>query len=246
MTELWAITIALPHEAKGILARMSPGSRIRYRKIKLYEGRWGDKECVLLQTGMGPENAERSTRFLLNSYPVTHLISTGYCGALISGIENGEAVLATQVLTLEKSTPPISPAPDFFNYVKNKLKNKNIISRSGALITSDHPVLQVEEKEKLGKTTGAIVVDMESFFVLKVAREFEKITSLAIRFVVDALRTNLADTSAFLDNQAGVQPLNLIREMFRKPKIFLQLPGLERLATRARKSMEGSLGAIFD
>jgi nucleoside phosphorylase len=242
---LWAIIVALSHEAKAILSGMAVQSHTRYGPIKIYEGSFAGRECLLVQTGIGPRNAEQASRFLLDYYPVTHLISTGYCGALKEGIKNSEVVLATSLLSLGGNLPPLNPDHGFFAEIKERLGRAGFAVHCGPMVTSERPVLKREDKMKLGTAAGAIAVDMESYFVLKAAQESKKIVSLAMRFVVDALDDDLADTASFVDAQSGFQPMSLLREAIRQPKILMELPGLERQAGRARKKMSAAVQSIF-
>ncbi len=245
MQPLWAITVALSHETKGILSVMKVGSQTRYGKIKVWEGFVGETNCVLMQTGMGPAMAERAAQFLLREFPLTHVLSTGYCGALRDGLKNADAVLADTVLCTENNSPPIESDLEMVQEIRSKLEAGNIALHLGKLITSPQPVLGVKKKEELGKKSGAIAVDMESYSVLKVMSGSKKIASLALRFVVDALHDDLSCTEAFLNPEAGFQPGNLVRVAVRKPKILMELPGLERLALRARKKLNRAVQRIF-
>lgn len=246
MSELWAITVALSHEAKGLLATMKVGSKTQYGPIKVYEGQLGKKDCLLVQTGMGPHNAQRATEFLVREFPVTHVLSTGYCGALIQSLKNSDAVLATSLLSTQNDSQPINPDPEMAQTIQRKIEEGNIPIQRGTMITSEKPVLKVKDKEDLGKRTGAIAVDMESYSVLKALQGSKNIASLALRFVVDALEDDLTATEAFLDPQTGFQPKGLVGEVFRRPKILMKLPGLERNAHRARKRLVRSIHRIFD
>lgn len=244
MSELWAITVALSHEANGLLPAMKWSSHTRYGHVHVYEGLWGHHECLLVQTGMGPKNAEKATRFLLKNFSITHLISTGYCGGLKPGLNNSDILIASSVLGREQG-PPLCPNAELLAWVEDRLKQSKIEYQSGPMVTSGQAILKSSEKTQIHQETGAWAVDMESYSVLKVAGEDEKIASLALRFVVDALQDDLTDTSSFVDDQAGFKMKPFMGEVVRRPKILLELPGLERQARRARKTMTRTFQKIF-
>lgn len=240
MSERWAIVLALPHEAGSLLPEISSRAFTRYRGFKIWEGRLGRNEIVLLQSGMGPERAGKATAFLLEQFAVTHLLSTGYCGGLNSEIRNADAVIAESIVMDsdpgETSGTPLDATA--LRRARNVLEELQIPFYSGRLLTASRPILKVAEKQALAGQTGAVAVDMESGAVLKIAsRSPKKIASLCVRFVVDALGDELTDTGAFLDAEARVKPLSLARELVRRPKLMMQLPGLERLASRARSNL---------
>lgn len=232
--ELWGITVALAHEAEGFLPKFSVSAETRFRGLRVWEGRLGAKECVLLQTGMGPLRAEKAARYLLKEYPVTHLLSTGYCGGLREGIANGDAVIADTLLG-EGDSLKLEVDPNLLREGMDMCKKLEIPVHRGALITVSRPVLKRLDKQKLAQKSSAIAVDMESFSVLREVRESgKKIASFSIRFVVDAVGDELTDTEAFFDPESGLKPLGLLREAVRRPSIMLKLPGLERKASHAR------------
>jgi len=245
MKELWAITVALAHEAKPILSHLKVSSETHFKKMKLFEGRLGMKNCVVLQTGMGPEKAEKATRFLIEQYPITHLLSTGYCGALKPEIKNSEGILSNRIFFKQEGLRVLQGDDPMESWIQKKLSQAKLPFHQGPLLTVSEPVLDPVEKKNLGEETGALAIDMESFSVLKVAQENQKIASLVLRFVVDAQEDSLSDTQNFMDKEKGFQPWGLVQEMLRRPKILLQLPGLERMAHRARQNMEKAILALF-
>jgi len=246
LNELWAITVALPHEAAEIRRLFKISSRTRYRHFRLEEGRLGAHDALLAITGMGPARAAESARFLFSQYPVTHLISTGYCGGLKGGLANGEALLAERTAFLEKPQEGFVADLPLLRQVEEALRLADIPVHLGSLLTSGHPILKSEEKESLGLKTGALGIDMESAAILKEAAESsKKIASVTVRFIVDAMGDELTDTGPFLDENAAVKPLSLVREMLRRPKLFQELPDLGRKAARARVSLTRFLGRMF-
>ncbi len=87
---------------------------------------------------------------------------------------------------------------------------------------------------------------MESAAILQAAAESgKKIASVTVRFIVDALGDELTDTGPFLDENAGVKPLSLVREMIRRPKLLKELPDLGRKAGRARASLNRFVSRFF-
>lgn len=244
--KLWAVVVALPHEAKAFLPKVKVASITNFQGSKIYEGTWKQHPVLLLQTGLGPRRAYQATSFLLAHYPVTHLVSTGYGGALDPGLKVGDGILATSLL--DRGNPEEIIRPKFPNLkaLADHLKSLEFPFYSGRLLQSSSQVLAKKEKEELAKEFKALEVDMESFAVLKAAAEKEKIASLALRFIVDEQSVNLPDTSSFLDNAGGVHMSPLVREAVRRPKILVALPQLERWAKVARGHMEKAIDTLIN
>ncbi|MDL1872437.1 hypothetical protein FBR05_09535 [Deltaproteobacteria bacterium PRO3] len=246
LRELWAVTVALPHEAAALRAHFRGGAQTRYRHLTVTEGRLGEREALLAVTGMGPERAGEAARFLFAQYPVTHLVSTGYCGALQPGLACGYAVLAERCAFVDEPQGGALCDLPLLRKAEEALRLADIPARLGVLLTSPKPVLKGADKELLGAKTGATAVDMESAAILREAAAGpKKIASVTVRFIVDALQDELADTGPFLDDNAGVKPLRLARELLRRPKLFQELPDLGRKAARARDGLTRFLGRFF-
>ena len=247
MSELWAITVALPHEADGLFSLFTAQADYRERGLRIRELGCGDRDLLLLTTGMGPERAAAATRILLDRYPVTHLLSTGYCGALHESWINGEAVLGNPVRLLEGSQQEYSPDSTLASKAREVLKALNEPCREGPMLCSPRPILKTEEKRVLAERRGAVAIEMESGAILETVRiSGKKIASVTLRFIVDALEDELTDTGSFLGENAEVKPLRLVREVIRRPRLLKDLPDLGRKAKRARERMRRFVGSFFD
>ena len=200
---------------------------------------------MILQTGIGPERAYRATEYLLANYPVTHLISSGYCGALEERARTGHAFLASSLKTMD-SEDLLESDSTLLSLARSALKQADIPSQEGLLMTSPKAILDTAEKSKVASDSGAKAVDMESFFIHRAVQEKDqKIASLTVRFVVDGLQDPLTDTEGILDAEARLKPLGLMRETIRRPKILMELPGLGKKAGIARRSMSRFLKTLF-
>ncbi len=250
MQDLWAISVALRHEAKGLLGRLKVDSVVRHDRAVVHLGKWQDRAVALLETGMGPENASKSVKFFLQEFRPRVFISTGYCGGLQDFVSTGDGVLSSAVFFHQAAHPNrkdgVLLEPQVVQRAQALLQSKGVKVHLGDALTVVKPVLGSVEKSRLGALTGACAVDMESYFVLKTAQIQEKITSLALRFVVDAQEDNLADTSAFMDQDAGFRPMGLLRETLRRPKLLWQLPGLDRRARQARESLDRAVMVLLE
>ncbi|HKY64494.1 MAG TPA: hypothetical protein VJR29_13890 [bacterium] len=246
MSELWAITVALPHEADGLFSLFSPRAEYRERGLRIRELATPKQDLLLVTTGMGPERAAAATRILLERYSVTHLLSTGYCGGLAAGWSNGEAVLGNPVRFAGGTAHQHRPDPALAAKVRETLRDLGEPCREGLMLCSPQPVLKTEEKRGLVEREGAVAVEMESGAILETVRiSSKKIASVTLRFIVDALEDELTDTGPFLGENAEVKPLRLVREVLRRPRLLKDLPDLGRKAQRARERMRRFVGAFF-
>ncbi|HKX11689.1 MAG TPA: hypothetical protein VJP40_00960 [bacterium] len=246
LSELWAITVALPHEADGLLPLFSPRAEYRERSLRIRELAFQNRDLLLVTTGMGPDRAASATRILLDRYPVTHLFSTGYCGGLREGWANGEAVLGDPVRFLEGPEREYFPDSVMAAQVRSALSGLGEPCREGPMLCSARPILKTEEKKSLARSHQAVAVEMESGAILETVRiSTKKIASVTLRFIVDALEDELTDTGSFIGENAEVKPLRLVREVLRRPRLLKDLPDLGRKAHRARERMKRFIDAFF-
>lgn len=218
----------------------------RERSLRIRELSSGSRDFLLVTTGMGPLRAAASTKILLERYSVTHLLSTGYCGGLRQGWNNGDAVLADPVRWLEGNDEEYIPDPKVAAMVRETLGKLEEAYHEGPMLCSPRPILKTEEKRALAESFGAAAVEMESGAILETVRiSSKKIASVTLRFIVDALEDELTDTGSFLGENAEVKPLRLVREVIRRPRLLKELPDLGRKANRARERMKRFVGAFF-
>lgn len=245
--DFWAIAVALPHELGGILPLCEVEAQLEYRGMKMIEARLGGQEIFIAVTGIGPERAARAARYLIDNYPVTRLLSTGYCGGLQAGIENGAAIVADRVVLAETPEKMLPVDVPLLRRAEQSLASAGIPYHLGTLVTVAKPVLKNSEKERLVAQIPAAAVDMESGALLEgLGNSEKKIASVTVRFIVDALGDELSDTETFLDENAAVKPLSLVREMIRRPKLMAELPGLGRKAGRARSQLTQFVSCFFN
>jgi nucleoside phosphorylase len=245
INDLLAITVALPHESKAILPQLSIQATTRFQQAVLYEGLLGSQPCVLLQTGIGARYAAAGVAYLLQHYPVRRLLVTGYCGGLSSGINTGDGILASEVLDEQDGTR-LAGSTAWRQEIFEKLGSQNIPVHQGALLQVEKPAMSPEAKKILGEKFSALGVDMESFSVLKLAQGRQNIASLALRFVVDPVGVDLADTGSFVDATGQFQPMPFLKQALNRPNIFFKLPGLQRMASQARRQLAKSIEVIFE
>ena len=159
-----ALIFSLPLEFHGL----RPSLEIK-RSMEItgeWSGRLEDKELVLLTTGIGAERAENRVRSLLNRLKVRYALSLGFCGGLAAGLRSGDILLASEVRDEAKPEELRGSAPDLLDEARG-LRPDSFRLETGRLVTVSSPVVGVDEKSTLGRTTGASAVDMETIGVAR-------------------------------------------------------------------------------
>jgi adenosylhomocysteine nucleosidase len=144
-------------------------------------GRLGNIKVALVRCGMGFAVARRATQALLDAHSPRWVISAGFSGALHPSLRVGDIVVATSLVDTHGQELHVD-----LKMPADPAKGLHV----GRLLTVDHMVRKVSEKEELGQKHGALAVDMESLAVAQVCRD-SKTRFLAIRVVSDDLAADL-------------------------------------------------------
>ena len=194
-----ALQVAMPEEAMALLSagdwrRLSSSSA-----YTAYEGHIGGVTVVLSISGVGRARAEAATRSFIEEVRPVSMLSLGFAGGLVSGQRVGDLVVAETLLPLRgprngggdaSSMEPIASHSALSESARRVLTQNALRHQAGASVTASHVVSEPEEKRRLGESTGALAVEMESYWTAAVCGEFQ-VPFLAARSIVDELDSPL-------------------------------------------------------
>ncbi len=76
---------------------MAVRSALTGRDWRLFRGAYRDKDAVLMNSGMGRENAEKATSYVLEHYPVSTLVAFGFASALTANSKVGDIIVCSRL-----------------------------------------------------------------------------------------------------------------------------------------------------
>lgn len=173
--KLFVMTAFHPETEAMLGSASSVLDSCKYRGITYTHTLFGDREVVVFEGGVGPEDAARSARVTLNAFRVERMLFSGVAGAVDSkGLSIGDTVAARTWTDQQGST--------VLGADRGLLAN----------VTSIHGVQVVEQgatvdhfvTDSASLPSGVAIVDMESHAVATVADAFS-VPFLAIRSVSD-------------------------------------------------------------
>lgn len=177
---------------------------------------------IVAYSGTGAKNAEQAANLLIAG-GATCLISWGCAAALADDLKPGDLTLASTLL--DANHVQIDLNSDWHKYVNTLLSNYLTV-HTGALLESKDVVSLSRDKKQLHFATQAIVLDMETVAVAKVAQE-KKLPFLAIRAIADPVTMDLPKAIAYsLNSEGEVVMGHLLWFLLRHPG---ELPGLVKL-----------------
>lgn len=181
-------------------------------------------ERVLLATGEGPRNAERTLRAWLATRHTRAVIHIGFAGALSSSLRAGDLVVARTVRFANESFDA-SASPLF--QIAAQLAGAHL----GTAITMNEIIGAAAAKQRLAATLGGDEigwVDMESAAVARVCRELE-IPFIIARAISDELAEDLpVDFNRCRMADGRISTRKVLWAAIRRPRAFQGLLQLQR------------------
>lgn len=166
-----------------------------YQDCRVFEGRLAGKDILLVLTGMGEKRAKTAAQYVLDKFPVSALVSSGFAGALNDKTAVGDIVVYT-VLSCEQSRD-VSAAkllwPDLSLLTACVKSGQECHTQvlSGIGVSISRVCATPQEKSRLGRDSGAVVVDMESFWIGQIAQE-RNVPFIAARSISDGAEDDLS------------------------------------------------------
>ena len=220
-------------ERIGLIAAMASESQALVRRIKTYHrvavGKYrdvafqvGDRECVLVISGMGIRKAADAARRLIEAYHPQCLLSFGIAGAVRPDLRIGDVVMAARNGTLENGTvvesqPLARLSEKSWQAVRQSLDEDGIRSYSGTAITTSGSQIVL-----LDEALPFPILEMETAGLIQVARE-NQVPLIVLRAISDNPQAPLPlDLAAVMDENSRLIFSRLLKELFKHPGILLR------------------------
>ena len=234
---------ALKEEASRLRRRMalSPES-ITGLYGPAYAGHYRQQSVLLAWTGIGRQRAEASAEAVLAHCQVSAVISIGFSGALAGRLQVGDLVLASEMIGLagpggnEIERTIYQPDRGLLRAATDALGVMSLRAVSGLTLTTPGIITTPAGKQDLGSQTGAIAVDMESYWIARVASD-RGLPFLALRAISDAQEDLLPDLHQILDAGGSPRVRRLTTRLIREPGNLAALLRLARNAGQARRAL---------
>jgi nucleoside phosphorylase len=207
-----AVLAALPWELRPLRIRL------RAQEADLPQswiGRTRKATVILSLTGMGGEAGAGAAKRVLERYRLTALISTGFAGALSESLETGQLIAASE-LRAPGGLPVISPDGAL---LRRALADEGL--RPVTTVTVPSAASTRRSRQALREAYGAEAVDMESYWIAKVARQ-RGVPCLVIRAVLDTMDQDIPR----LEAGAAASGLPMLLAFARSPRTLALLPSL--------------------
>ena len=218
-----AILGALHRELVYIRSQVRIQHKDSREGVRFWIGDHGSRRIILVQTGVGPAQAQHAARVILSSFPVEVLISVGFACALKSEMKIGDLVVGESSSFLNQPHLGSYTADGrllvFADEVSEKFGSSSLRPASifrGPILTVQQIMVTAAEKRTLADTTGAIAVDMESAAIAAAAVD-AKVAYLSIRTISDLVDEDLESVAKFLSPEGNLRPLKGVLYLLSHP-----------------------------
>ncbi len=243
-----AFFAAVREEVAALRKQISVEETVSEAACHAYRGTYRGRELLLVQTGMGKKRAKAATRFILERYPITTLVSFGFAGALADELEAGDVVLCSEVHCAQEGTvqKPSSYCSDagVLALATRALERAAVEFHYGSGVTVPQLVLEPEDKKKLGEAFNAHIVDMESYWIAEMASD-RRIPFIVIRSVSDTRQERLLPFMRMLTMDGRVRWKEAASYFVRRPQHLIALFHLVRNVRLAQRSLATSIDSLI-
>lgn len=227
------IITAMPEETKSVVRSVSGAKHELIGKLTVRHGSLAGHEIVIVEAGMGFDNAATAADKLILAARPDMIISAGLCGGISAELQVGDIVVATGLTIVSKDlredVPVEIPAACRNFVVRQAAEGRRVF---GGLFASTPVIMQKSRLSALLPPDAPYpVVEMESAAIAIVAVEYG-IPFAGIRAVSDPLDEELGfSLEEFCDDRMRIRIPKVLLTIARKPRI---IPQLIRLAGNSR------------
>ena len=146
------IIFAIKEELEAALSNFELVNEYKIFDLTFYDCKLQEKECVLVECGIGKVNAARCSQILIDNIEVDYIINVGVAGGVSKDVKICDVVIGTKLIQHDFDLRP-------FNYERGYIPNV------GQYIECDEYLLRLAREIKLKADTHEGVIASGDIFV---------------------------------------------------------------------------------
>jgi adenosylhomocysteine nucleosidase len=227
-------------ELGAVLRRFNEERRWENEPLWMATGKLFGREAVVVRTGIGPDNAARATKRVLEAFCLDEILLAGFSGGAAPGLRPADLIACETVVDGRDETRHESTVASNKPLIDRALAT-GLVKAVCSAVTVGGVVTSARDKLTLGTRYGVGLVEMEGFPLLQLARE-QGIPSLMVRAVLDGSDEDLPDSTDWLNESGRVRLRALLAYLAVRPKAVFSLV---KFYGRARTCLD-SLGRFAE
>lgn len=205
-------------------------------RARIFNGRYFEKELMMVVTGMGKQDAKKSAEFVFDNYRFDAVINAGFAGSAQENFRVGDVVICRscsiaddQEFSAGVPTGAIKSDERLLRIARELEGKGDYALIEGNCLTAPRIITEPEMKKQLGKLSDVSVIDIEGYWFAAASRE-RNLPFLAIKSISDAVDEKIADFNFLLEEK-----LTMLGKFFRYVLILLK-PSRLGAISRMRKN----------
>ncbi|MDD2540615.1 MAG: phosphorylase [Desulfuromonadaceae bacterium] len=240
-----AVITAMPEEFRAVYCCLEPGTAMRLAGLKAFRSHTCGHDVMLLESGMGFDNAAYAAEAVIREECPELLISVGFCGGIDPALQTGDVVVAKQMVIV--TGDGLEEVPVLFSTTGPTFVARQAGARIFGGMFASTPAIMSKTVLAGMLPTGSPtpVVEMESAAIAIIAVE-NRIPLLAVRSVSDPADEELGfSLDEFCDARMRIRPHRVLLTILRKPRIIPQLLRLARNSRIAANSLAAAMKKLL-
>lgn len=195
------IIAAMEEEKNAIKSIMKNIKEIKIYELIFIEGTINERECVLVESGVGKVNSSRTTQLMIDKYDIEYVINIGSAGSATNELKIGDVIIGKRIVQHDFDITAFGHKKGYisnigeciksdellikkFEEVIKKMQDKNMNIKIGTIATGDIFCTDIKMKDKINKRFNADAIEMEAGSIAQVCY-LDKIPFIILRSISD-------------------------------------------------------------
>jgi adenosylhomocysteine nucleosidase len=249
-----AVITATEPEASVVRGRLRHCREVVLETGRLWRGQAGVHRVALYRCGMGEERAAAALQWLIEHERLWGVLSIGFAGGLQPHLAAGDVVLADRIQTWPQQTMPEQAVPEAADVIPHARLASLVVTAAqqaglpwhqGLLLSHKTLVPGALDKRLLGRYSGALAVDMESYHIGRLAAAY-RLPFISMRAILDPcdMALNLP-VNGLTTPDGGLLPGRAVMAAVRQPGLLKSLLAVWRLSRLTQRRLAVWLKHLF-
>lgn len=191
----------MQEEMEAIKSIMEDIEEVRIYDLTFFTGKINQKECVLVECGVGKVNSSRTTQILIDKFEIEYIINVGSAATANEELEIGDIVIGKilvqhdfditafghkkgYISNVGENVESDKALVEKFEETINKMENKDYKIKIGTIASGDIFCTEVAMKKKINSKFDADAIEMEGAAIAQVCY-LDKIPFIIVRSISD-------------------------------------------------------------
>lgn len=200
------IIAAMKEEKDAIITIMENTKNTKIYELTFVEGTINNRECILVESGVGKVNAARTTQVLIDKYDIDFVINVGSAATANNLLEIGDIVIGKTLVQHDFDITAFNHPKGYISNVGSnvrsdekivekfelaieKMKNKDFKIKIGTIASGDIFCTDPNMKEKINNKFNADAIEMEGAAIAQTCY-LDNIPFIVVRSISDNPNNN--------------------------------------------------------